>query len=107
MTDEAIQEALGGQCPAAARATPKIIDAVAAVARGESFDMTVTAQGAAITNLGGAARRMGHAVVAGDPRADGFHATPPRLVIAAPCAVTVMSNDSPRATAATASMIFT
>jgi len=31
----------------------KIIDAVAAAARGDSFDLTVTAAGAAMTNLGG------------------------------------------------------
>jgi hypothetical protein len=33
----------------------KIIDAVAAVARGDSFDLTLTAPGAAMTNLGGVA----------------------------------------------------
>ena len=31
----------------------KIIDAVAAVARGDSFDLTVTAASAGMTNLGG------------------------------------------------------
>jgi hypothetical protein len=31
----------------------KIIDAVAAVARGDSFDMTVTAPSPGMTNLGG------------------------------------------------------
>ena len=49
-----IQEALGGHV---CRCTGyvKIIDAVAAAARGESFDLTVTAAGAAMTNLGGVA----------------------------------------------------
>ena len=50
---------------------------------------------------------MGDAVVAGDACADRLHATPPRFVIAVPAAVTVRSNDSPRAAAATASMILT
>ena len=51
---EAIQEALGGHV---CRCTGyvKIIDAVAATARGESFDITVTAAGTAMTNLGGVA----------------------------------------------------
>ena len=51
---EAIQEALAGHV---CRCTGyvKIIDAVAAVARGESFDMTVTAASAGMTNLGGVA----------------------------------------------------
>jgi len=51
---KAIQEALGGHV---CRCTGyvKIIDAVAAAARGESFDLTVTAAGAAMTNLGGVA----------------------------------------------------
>ena len=49
---EAIQEALGGHV---CRCTGyvKIIDAVAAAARGDSFDLTVTAQGADMVNLGG------------------------------------------------------
>jgi carbon-monoxide dehydrogenase small subunit len=48
----AIQEALAGHV---CRCTGyvKIIDAVAAAARGESFDMTVTAAGTNMTNLGG------------------------------------------------------
>jgi len=51
---EAIQHALGGHV---CRCTGyvKIIDAVAAVARGESFDPNVTAAGTAMTNLGGMA----------------------------------------------------
>jgi aerobic carbon-monoxide dehydrogenase small subunit len=49
---EAIQEALAGHV---CRCTGyvKIIDAVAAVTRGESFDITVTAPSAGMTNLGG------------------------------------------------------
>jgi carbon-monoxide dehydrogenase small subunit len=49
---EAIQEALAGHV---CRCTGyvKIIDAVAAVARGESFDLSVTAPSAGMTNLGG------------------------------------------------------
>ena len=51
---KAIQEALGGHV---CRCTGyvKIIDAVAAAARGESFDLTITAAGTAMTNLGGVA----------------------------------------------------
>jgi len=51
---EAIQHALGGHV---CRCTGyvKIIDAVAAVARGESFDLNVTAAGTAMRNLGGMA----------------------------------------------------
>jgi aerobic-type carbon monoxide dehydrogenase small subunit (CoxS/CutS family) len=51
---EAIQEALGGHV---CRCTGyvKILDAVAAAARGDSFDLSVTAAGAAMTNLGGVA----------------------------------------------------
>ena len=50
----AIQEALGGHV---CRCTGyvKIIDAVCAAARGESFDLTVTAAGTSMTNLGGVA----------------------------------------------------
>jgi aerobic-type carbon monoxide dehydrogenase small subunit (CoxS/CutS family) len=51
---EAIQEALGGHV---CRCTGyvKIIDAVAATVRGETFDVTVTAAGTSMTNLGGVA----------------------------------------------------
>ncbi len=50
---EAIQEALGGHV---CRWTGyvKIVDAVAAVVRGDEFDLTVTAPSAGMTNIGGA-----------------------------------------------------
>ena len=49
---ESIQDALGGHV---CRCTGyvKIIDAVAAVARGDEFDATLTAAGTRMTNLGG------------------------------------------------------
>ena len=51
---DAIKDALGGHV---CRCTGyvKIIDAVSAAARGDSFDLTVTAAGTAMTNLGGMA----------------------------------------------------
>ena len=51
---ESIQDALGGHV---CRCTGyvKIIDAVAAVARGDEFDATLTAAGTRMTNLGGVA----------------------------------------------------
>jgi carbon-monoxide dehydrogenase small subunit len=50
---EAIQHALGGHV---CRCTGyvKIVDAIAAVARGDSFDMTITATSHDTTNVGGA-----------------------------------------------------
>ena len=47
------------------------------------------------------------AVVARKACADRFHFTPPMLVMPGLAAVVARSNESPRATAATASMIFT
>ena len=54
LSREQVQAALGGHV---CRCTGyvKIIDAVAATVRGESFDATVTAAGTSMTNLGGVA----------------------------------------------------
>ena len=53
------------------------------------------------------ARDVGDAVVAGDPCADDLHSPPPfDIVVCFPTAVVVRSKESPRAAAATASMIF-
>ena len=60
-----------------------------------------------VVDVGRAAGDVGDPVVARDSCADDLHSAPPvAMVVYLPTAVSVRSNESPRAAAATASMIF-
>src|SRR5262249_2451075 len=61
-----------------------------------------------VVDVGGATGDVRDAVVTRNARADRLHSPPPaRLVVYLPAAVVDTSNESPRAAAATASMILT